>query len=90
MPEASTFRRPPAQPGYPSLVRPLPRTIEVIDPLTASILRRMSPAQRLEAANRLVVEARQMTTLALRGLHPDWTDDRLANEVKRRFSRGPA
>lgn len=65
-----------------------PRRIEVIDEATAAVLRRMTPAAKLAALNTMVVQARAMIEHMLRSAHPDWNDERLQAEVRRRFARG--
>jgi Rv0078B-related antitoxin len=45
------------------------------------ILRAMSPAQKLRAAERLYHSARQLKAAALRAEHPDWTDDAIRGAV---------
>jgi hypothetical protein len=45
------------------------------------ILRAMSPAQKLRAAERLYHSARQLKAAALRAEHPDWTDDAIRRAV---------
>ena len=63
--------------------------IEVVDDDIAAVLRAKTPAERVAmifAANRtmrLVVEG------SIRTRHPDWNDDRVAQEVVRRMTRGP-
>ncbi len=49
------------------------------------VLRKMTPAQRLEAAFRLYWTARSVKEAALRARHPDWSDERVAREVKEAF-----
>jgi len=39
------------------------------------VLRAISPAQKLRAAERLYHSARQLKAAALRAQHPDWTDE---------------
>lgn len=65
-----------------------PSRIEVIDDRTAEMLRGMSPAWKLELANRMYLDARAMIRSALRIEHADWTTDRIEREVARRTSRG--
>ncbi len=67
-----------------------PRRIEVIDDATVEILRRMSPAIKLEMANRMVIQSREMLITMLRASHPDWPSSQLNAEVRRRVSRGAA
>ena len=49
------------------------------------ILRAMSPAQKLKAAERLYHSARQLKAAALRAAHPDWTDEAVRRAVREAF-----
>jgi hypothetical protein len=49
------------------------------------ILRAMSPAQKLRAAERLYHSARQLKAAALRAAHPDWTDAAIQRAVREAF-----
>jgi hypothetical protein len=60
--------------------------IEVIDDISAIVIRRLTPAERLERANRMVVDARRMIESALRAEHPDWPAERVASAVRRRMA----
>jgi hypothetical protein len=46
------------------------------------ILQAMTPAQKLRAAERLYLSARQLKAAALRAEHPDWTDDAIRRAVR--------
>lgn len=50
------------------------------------MLRRMTPGQRWDAAHRLYWTMRQHKTAFLQSQHPDWTEQQVANEVRRIFS----
>lgn len=62
------------------------RADEQTSPEQFAILRRMTPGRRLELAEQLYWSARRMKAAWLRSLHPDWTEDQVAEEVKRNFS----
>jgi hypothetical protein len=65
-----------------------PRRIEVVDEAVAEILRRKTPAEKIEMAfgcSRLI---RQVIEGRIRSLHPGWTDEEVAKEVSRRISSG--
>lgn len=64
-----------------------PRRIEVIDDMIVAVLRGMSPAKRLEMANRMVVDARRMIRTILASQHPEWPTDRLEAEVRLRMRK---
>ena len=49
------------------------------------ILRTMTPAQKLRAAERLYHSARQLKLAALRAQHPDWTDAAIRRAVREVF-----
>lgn len=62
--------------------------IEVVDEAVAAILRRKTPAQRLEmvaAANRT---ARALIAGRLMTDHPNWSKNEIQSEVIRRMTRG--
>jgi len=62
--------------------------MEVVDDVAAEVLRRKTPAERMEmalAANRLV---RQRIEGHLRTVHSDWDDARIQTEVTRRMRLG--
>jgi hypothetical protein len=62
--------------------------IEVVDDDMARVLAAKSGAERLEIAFGMFRSARRMLTSHLRGEHPEWTDDQVADEVARRLSHG--
>lgn len=62
--------------------------IEVVDDWTAGVMRRRTPAERLEIAFGLWTSTHLIITSMLKRLHPEWTDDQLAAEVARRLSHG--
>jgi hypothetical protein len=49
--------------------------------------RAMTPAERLQQAERLYWSARQLREAYERSLHPDWTDEQVRAHVKRIFLR---
>ncbi len=63
--------------------------IEVIDPEMAAVLREKSGVERLQIAYGLFDSARRMLTSMLRADHPDWSDERLGQEVARRLAHEP-
>ena len=67
-------------------VRPNP--IEVMDDQMAEILRTKTPAERLAIAFGLWRSARLILSGSLKSLHPEWTDERIQQEVARRFLGG--
>lgn len=50
-----------------------------------AIFRRMSPAEKLEAALRLYWSARELKVAGLRAMHPDWPDERVEREARDAF-----
>ena len=64
--------------------------IEVVDRALADVLRRKTPAERVEmiaSANRTM---RQLIEGRLRTRHPEWTDAEVAAAIARRMLSGPA
>jgi len=62
--------------------------VELLDPLVADSLRRMTPAQRLNRAFEMWDFAIEMLTSVLKQEHPDWTPEQIQRERFRRI-RGP-
>ena len=64
--------------------------IEVVDDAVAEILRRKTPAQRVQMA----LEANRFMRLRLEGhlrsIHPDWDAPRIQAEIARRMLLGSA
>ena len=65
-----------------------PGQIEVVDDTIAEILRRKTPAERIQIGFTLWRSARDMLMIHLRKTHPDWNDERVVKEVARRLSHG--
>jgi hypothetical protein len=49
------------------------------------VLRRLTPEERYRASRDLYWSLRRHKAAFLRGLHPDWTDARIEEEVRRIF-----
>ena len=65
-----------------------PRNIEVIDEELANVLRKKTPAERVEmiaAANRT---ARLLAAAGIRYQHPDWDESQVQREIIRRVCGG--
>jgi hypothetical protein len=62
-----------------------PRRIEVVDPMIAEALRRMTPAQRLARAHDMWRYARDRVLAIVTSAHPDWTKEQVAAELRRRM-----
>lgn len=54
------------------------------------ILKAMSPAQKLRAAERLYWSARQLKAAALRAEHPDWTEEAIQQAARQIFLYAPS
>ena len=65
-----------------------PNKIEVVDDQMTAVLRSKSPAERLAIAHGMWRSAQRLLDSALRGQHPDWTDEQIEREVARRLSHG--
>lgn len=59
--------------------------IERLDPAQVTAYRRMSPAERIEAASATTALVRQRLFAHLRDEHPGWSRSRVEREVAARF-----
>ena len=64
------------------------RRIEVIDDATAAMFQRMTPGQRLRMGLRSGAAARRMVEAGVRFQHPEWSAERVREEVLRRMAGG--
>jgi hypothetical protein len=62
--------------------------IEAVDDLMADILRDKTAAERIRIGFDLWTSTRNMLLVHLRKTHPDWTEERVKQEVARRLSHG--
>jgi len=69
--------------------RRMPRRIEVMDDVTAEIMRRKTPAEKLRMLDELWLFAANLVRSGLRADHPEWTRERLEREAARRMARVP-
>lgn len=53
-----------------------------------TILKRLSPAQRLSAFAQLYRSARTIKAAALRSFHPEWTEEQVQQSVREAFLYG--
>lgn len=67
---------------------PLIDRIELPDQKMIAVLRRMTPAKRLETAFYLARLVRKMMLAQAASAHPDWTEEQIREEVARRILRG--
>jgi hypothetical protein len=58
--------------------------IEVIDDDMAAVLRRKTPAERLRSAHAMWQYARRRLSNMLRRQHPEWDEQQLKAEIRRR------
>lgn len=65
-----------------------PRRIEVPDPEMVRVLRAKTGAERIQMASDMGAAVRQMLHHSLAARHPDWSGERLQQEVVRRMSLG--
>ena len=65
-----------------------PRNIEVIDPAQAALLRQKTMAERIAMIGDSNRTARLLVAAGIRAQHPDWSDERVTNEVLRRVGSG--
>jgi hypothetical protein len=61
---------------------------EVVEPAMAEVLRRMTPAGRLDLGVKLWRHARQLLEAHLASTHPEWTAERRDLEVAERLAHG--
>jgi len=80
---AARGRLAPGQPN-PRDCRAMPRPDD-LTPEHAEILRRMTPEQRYQAGRDLYWTMRRHKKAYLRSIHPDWSEERLDDEVRRIF-----
>ena len=62
--------------------------IDAVDDLMADILRDKTAAERIRIGFDLWTSTRNMLLVHLRKTHPDWTEERVKQEVARRLSHG--
>lgn len=62
--------------------------IEAVDDFMADILRDKTAAERIRIGFDLWTSTRNMLLVHLRKTHPDWTEERVKQEVARRLSHG--
>ena len=74
--------------GRDDLMTHRPPVLEIIDEMTVDVLRKKTPAERLEIASGMWESARVMIRGALRQEHPDWSDEAIVREIARRISHG--
>jgi len=55
-----------------------------------AILRRMTPAEKLDVMQGLWRQAWELKAAGVRLQHPEWSQERVAAEVREIFQRGPA
>jgi len=72
----------------PEMVRP--QKIETIDEGMAEVLRKKTPVERLQIACGFWISARRQLSAVLMADHPDWPLKKVAEEVSKRLSHGPA
>ena len=65
-----------------------PRQIEEVDDVMAEILRKKTPAERIQIGFKMWTSARKMLTAHLKSIHPEWDDKQIFQEVARRLSHG--
>lgn len=56
-----------------------------VDPVVEDLLNRMTPEQKLKTAAKMYWNARALRAGALRSFHPDWSEERIQQEVRFEF-----
>lgn len=64
------------------------RQIEAVDDRTAEILKKKTPAERLQIGFALWTSARKMLLSHIGNIHPEWSQQDVEREVARRMSHG--
>lgn len=62
--------------------------IEVIDSAQASVLRRKTPAERLQIGFDIWDSSWRLLSAYLEQSHPEWSEDAVRREVAKRLSHG--
>ncbi len=63
-------------------------TDEILDDRVAAILRRKTPAERLEMTFAMWRLAQELVRGAVRAEHPAWSEEEIRRETARRMSHG--
>lgn len=58
---------------------------ENMHPAQVAAIRRMTPGERLDAGVEMMHAARRFQAAALGTMHPDWSDEQISAEVRRRW-----
>lgn len=77
--------------GVPAPAEGDPRSglrIELLDADVAAVYRGMTPAERLKVAFETIELTRKVVRGSVRGLHPDWSGERIEEAVAERFRGG--
>jgi hypothetical protein len=70
--------------------RSWPPCVEVIDDRVAAILRAMTPEERWRRGKEFFLSSKAFVHAAIRSQHPDWTEEQVDIEWKRRIPRDAA
>ncbi len=62
--------------------------VEIMDEIMVDVLRKKTPAERLEIASGMWESARVMIGGVLRQEHPEWSEEEVLREIARRISHG--
>lgn len=64
------------------------RNIEILDDDMVRVLKAKTPQERLKIAFGMWTSAKKQLTCYLKSLHPEWSDEKVQSEVKKRLSHG--
>jgi len=64
--------------------------VATADEIELAILRRMTPAQKLDVMQSLWHQAWELKAAGVRMQHPEWGQERVTAEAREIFGRGPA
>jgi hypothetical protein len=56
------------------------------DPRVTELRRKLTPEQKLRTAGTMYLAAREFKAAALRNIHPDWSEEKIWEEVRRVFA----
>ena len=56
------------------------------DPQVIELRRKMTPQQKLATAGKMYLAAREFKAAALRSFRPDWSEEKIWEEVRRIFA----
>lgn len=65
-----------------------PRNVELMDPAMLPVLRAMTAGERMMSVHRLFRRLRLMAHGGIKAQHPEWTEQQIEEEFRRRLEHG--